>query len=120
MFLRRPQLPDLPNPSPTSVFPSAQVLALCVPWTHFTRLAMKLWTLAKKSFCIDVKLLPLFLFFSTTHDQLLKMIIDAESDLKKTRDSLCPQQGGLLKLHNCPLIFCLLERETLHPLLLIV
>ena len=54
-------------------------------------------------------LLPLFLFFfSTTHDQLLKMIIDAENDLDKTRDSLCPQQGGLL------------EREDLHPLLLIV
>ena len=65
-------------------------------------------------------LLPLFLFFSTTHDQLLKMIIDAENDLEKTRDSLCPQQGGLLKLHNCPLIYCLLEREALHPLLLIL
>ena len=26
------------------------------------------------------------------------MIIDAENELDKTRDSLCPQQGGLLKL----------------------
>ena len=35
--------------------------------------------------------------------QLLKMIVDAEHDFDKTKESVCEKQGGLLKL-NCRLL----------------
>jgi len=69
MFLRRPQLPDLPNSSPTLVFQTAPVLALCVPQPTYSfgdmsQEDIKIMNSRLKKLLHRCKtLLPRFLFF---------------------------------------------------------
>ena len=70
-------------------------------------LTAQLWKINSLNFFNEESsLIAWFLFFEflfISIFQLLKMIVDAEHDFDKTKESVCEKQGGLLKL-NCRLL----------------
>ena len=83
------------------------VLHTRVSWSFFLILTGQLWKINSLNFFNEESsLIAWFLFFEflfISIFQLLKMIVDAEHDFDKTKESVCEKQGGLLKL-NCRLL----------------